>query len=236
MSRLRMQRALLAALVLVLAGLPTAGVSAVPKLSATPTAGLSPSGPTQVAVQGSGYDTSKGIYVAYCVLPPAGQPPTPCGGGADTSGDSGGSAWISDNPPRYGEGLAQPYGPGGSFSVTITVTPTIGDVDCTRTACAVVTRNDHTRTSDRSQDVFIPVSFADPSAADPDPTRAPSFAPTEPSPTAEPSAEPAPPPNPDPAASEPASQAGWVVLAVTLLLVAAGAPTAWRRRQAGANP
>jgi cobalamin biosynthesis Mg chelatase CobN len=33
-------------------------------------------------------------------------------------------------------------------------------VDCRRVSCAIVSRNDHTRTGDRSQDVVIPVTFA----------------------------------------------------------------------------
>lgn len=163
---------------------------AAPSRSASPSTGLDPAKDTTVRVRGSGYDTSKGIYVAYCVVPAAGEAPSPCGGGADTSGTSGGSVWISNDPPPYGDGLAQPYASGGSFDVRITVTPRIGDVDCTRTACAVVTRNDHTRSSDRSQDVIAPVSFADPAPApttDPEPEPDP-----EPMPDPEPTAQPTP--------------------------------------------
>ncbi|MEU1807485.1 hypothetical protein [Micromonospora aurantiaca (nom. illeg.)] len=129
------------------------------KLTVTPSAGLSRSGAT-VSVSGRGYDVGKGIYVAYCVDNGPGVLPTPCGGGADTTGSLGASHWISSNPPSYAEGLTKPYGPGGSFSVTIKVTPTIGDVDCTVRRCAVVTRADHTRAADRSQDVRVPITFA----------------------------------------------------------------------------
>ncbi|MEU7711825.1 hypothetical protein AB0B03_07760 [Micromonospora chalcea] len=143
------------------------------KLTVTPSTGLSRSGAT-VSVSGRGYDVDKGIYVAYCVDNGPGVPATPCGGGADTSGSLGASQWISSNPPSYAEGLPKPYGPGGSFSVTVKVTPTIGDVDCTVRRCAVVTRADHTRASDRSQDVRVPVTFAAgatsaPAKADPAP-------------------------------------------------------------------
>lgn len=124
--------------------------------------GLDPDGEV-VTVSGSGYDVEKGIYVAFCLMPPPGQVPTPCGGGVDLSGTSGSSAWISSNPPAYGVGLAQPYGEGGTFTVTMALSSLIGDtVDCRTVQCAVVTRSDHTRTSDRSQDVFVPVSFATP--------------------------------------------------------------------------
>lgn len=129
------------------------------RLTVSTSSGISRSGQT-VTVTGTGYDTAKGIYVGFCVDNGDGQLPTPCGGGVDTSGTGGSSHWISSNPPSYGEGLAVPYGAGGSFQVTIPLTTKIGDVDCTVRTCAVVTRADHTRSSDRGQDVRIPVSFA----------------------------------------------------------------------------
>ncbi|MEU6078340.1 hypothetical protein [Micromonospora sp. NPDC047074] len=128
-------------------------------LTATPSTGISRSGAT-VTVSGSGYDVTKGIYVAFCVDNGPGKMPSPCGGGADMTGELGASHWISSNPPAYGEGLAVPYGPGGSFRVTLKVTPKIGGVDCTTSRCAVISRADHTRTTDRSQDVRVAVTFA----------------------------------------------------------------------------
>ncbi|MFY1636330.1 hypothetical protein ACN27F_24160 [Solwaraspora sp. WMMB335] len=139
------------------------------RLTVAKSDGVSRSGET-VTVTGTGYDTDKGIYVAYCVDNGAGQLPTPCGGGVDMSGGTGSSHWISSNPPSYGEGLAVPYGPGGSFQVSIPLVTKIGDVDCTVRTCSVVTRADHTRTSDRSQDVRVPITFA--AAAAPRPTSA----------------------------------------------------------------
>jgi len=126
-------------------------------LSVSQRDGLDPAGQS-VQVSGSGYDESKGIYVAFCVTPSPGQVPTPCSGGAG----GGGSAWISSNPPPYAGGAATPYGPGGSFSVSVYVSGSIGGYDCTQVSCAVVTRNDHTLPGDRSQDVIVPVSFAVP--------------------------------------------------------------------------
>jgi len=131
------------------------------KLSVSKTRGLSRAGET-VTVSGRGYDVSKGIYVAFCVDNGAGVMPSPCGGGADMSGSSGSSSWISSNPPSYGEGLAKAYGKGGTFRVSIRVSQRIGDVDCALRGCAIVTRADHTRTSDRSQDVRVAVRFAPP--------------------------------------------------------------------------
>ncbi|MER7001468.1 hypothetical protein ABT297_00205 [Dactylosporangium sp. NPDC000555] len=150
-------------------------------LTVTPSAGLSRAGAT-VSISGQGYDVTKGIYVAYCVDNGAGAIPTPCGGGADTSGTLGASHWISSNPPSYAEGLAVPYGAGGSFTATLKVTATIGDVDCTVRRCAVITRADHTRSGDRSQDVRVPVTFTaaagTPTKAGPAPTTATTQGPT----------------------------------------------------------
>lgn len=112
-----------------------------------------------VVVRGKGFDPRVGIYVTLCAIPPAGQPPTPCGGGVNMSGTSPASVWVSSNPPPYGSGLARPYGRKGSFKVTLAVSARIGDVDCRITRCAIVTRADHTRPGDRRFDVIVPVSF-----------------------------------------------------------------------------
>jgi hypothetical protein len=136
-----------------------------PRLSVSKTAGLAPSGET-VTVSGSCFDVAKGVYVAFCVVPPPGTVPSPCGGGVDMSGANGLSHWISSNPPPQGIGLTTPYGAGGTFTVTMRPSSQLNaTVDCRRVSCAIVTRNDHTRSSDRSQDVIVPVSFA----ADPAP-------------------------------------------------------------------
>jgi hypothetical protein len=114
-----------------------------------------------LTVTGHGYDTFKGIYVAFCKEPKANRVPTPCGGGATTEGSTGASQWISSNPPPYGRGLTIPYGPDGSFTTTLHVEAQLTkQVDCRDVQCVVITRNDHTRSADRSQDVFVPVTFA----------------------------------------------------------------------------
>ncbi|MBK6762188.1 MAG: hypothetical protein IPG68_02405 [Micrococcales bacterium] len=150
--------------VLGLAGCGSAGAQPAVTASASgPTVQVAPgavlTGPATLAVTGRGFDERKGIYVAFCVQPPAGEPPSPCGGGVDTTGESGASAWVSSDPPPYGAGLAVPYGPGGSFDVQIRATAHIGDVDCREMVCGVAARADHTRTTDRTQDVFIPITF-----------------------------------------------------------------------------
>ena len=129
-------------------------------LTASQVDGLDPNGQS-VTVTGSGYDVNKGVYVTFCVVPPANTPPTPCGGGQDRSGAAATSTWISSNPPDYAAGLTTPYGAGGIFSLTLVISPKINDaVDCFSVRCAIVTRNDHTRSTDRSQDLFLPVTFA----------------------------------------------------------------------------
>jgi len=136
-----------------------------PRLVVSKTDGLAPGGET-VTVSGSCYDVNKGVYVGFCVVPPPGSMPTPCGGGIDMGGMGGLSHWISSNPPPQGVGLAVPYGPGGSFTVTVRPAQQLNaQVDCRRVRCAIVTRADHTRSSDRSMDVIIPVTFADPAPA-----------------------------------------------------------------------
>ncbi len=152
--------------VLLVGSATPAGAACAPRLVVSKTAGLSAGGEI-VTVSGSCYDVNKGVYVAFCVVPPAGSVPSPCGGGVDMSGAGGLSHWISSNPPPQGEGLTVPYGPGGSFTVTMRPAAALNaTVDCRRVSCAVVTRNDHTRSGDRSQDVIVPVTFA----VDPAPT------------------------------------------------------------------
>ncbi|WP_067491560.1 hypothetical protein [Actinomadura hibisca] len=128
-------------------------------LTVSQAAGLDAKG-AALTVTGKGYDTGKGVYVAFCKDNGPDKAPSPCGGGADTSGKTGGSQWVSSNPPPYGKGLATPYGAGGTFSVQIKISSKLSDtVDCAKDKCAVVTRADHTRASDRSQDVRVPVTF-----------------------------------------------------------------------------
>jgi len=128
-------------------------------LTVSRTTDLDPAGEA-ITVTGSGFDESKGIYVSFCVLPPPGQKPTPCAGGIDLTGSSGGTVWVTSDAPAYAAGLTTPFGPGGTFEVGITVSAVVADgFDCRVITCAVATRADHTRGDDRTADVFVPVSF-----------------------------------------------------------------------------
>lgn len=97
--------------------------------------------------------------MAVCVDNGPGKQPTPCLGGVDMSGKNGNSVWVSSNPPPYGKDLAKPYGPGGTFSVELTVTAKDEYTDCAVLKCAIVSRADHTLGADRSQDVVLPITF-----------------------------------------------------------------------------
>lgn len=183
---------------LLLAALWVAGATpaqAAPSVTVDPTTGVEDG--TTVNVSGSGFDTSKGIYIAYCVVPAGGGLPTPCGGGVDMSGSTGASVWISNDPPPYGRDLARPFDDGGSFQTSVTVSSTIGSYDCREVTCAIVTRADHLRPSDRSQDTAVVISFAEatpPPPPEPEPTPPPETPAPDPEPPVEEQPEPTEPP------------------------------------------
>ena len=129
-----------------------------PKLSVSQTTNLNPNG-TSVTVRGTGYDISKGVYVIVCTQAAPG-PQATCVGGVNIDGSSSSSVWVSSNPPGYGVGLTTPFSPDGSFTVDLVVVAKSGALDCTVVKCGVVTRSDHLRYTDRSQDVFVPITFS----------------------------------------------------------------------------
>lgn len=130
-------------------------------LTASPTTILSGGG---IKVQGAHFDETVGIYLAFCVIPPKGKLPTPCGGGINKAGIGDASYWISSNPPPYGIGLAQEFLPGGRFTRTLHVSSKIGTIDCRKVRCAITVRADHTREAERGYDIFIPITFKAPKA------------------------------------------------------------------------
>ena len=128
-----------------------------PKLSVSQTTNLNPNG-TSVTVRGSGYDISKGVYVIVCTQAAPGTQST-CVGGINIDGSSPSSVWVSSNPPSYAIGLTTAFQPDGSFNIDLLAVAKSGDLDCTLVKCGVVTRSDHLRYTDRTQDVFVPISF-----------------------------------------------------------------------------
>ena len=129
-----------------------------PKLSVSQTNSLNPNG-TSVTVRGTGYDVNKGVYVIVCTQAAPG-PQATCIGGINIDGSSSSSVWVSSNPPNYAVGLTTPFSPDGSFTVELVVVAKSGALDCTALKCGVVTRSDHLRYTDRTQDVFVPISFS----------------------------------------------------------------------------
>lgn len=126
----------------------------------------------RLVVTGSGYDGSRGIYVAICRIPEdAATKPGPCIGGVpETDGeaieegsvDYAPSNWINDDwawkllGARSYDSVAD-----GTFTAYIEVgEPVSDDLDCTVDACGLYTRNDHTAANDRVQDLHVPVGFA----------------------------------------------------------------------------
>ena len=139
---------------------PTTTTSVVvsrPKLSVSQTTNLNPSG-TSVTVRGTGFDVSKGVYVIVCSQAAPG-PQATCIGGVNIDGSSSSSVWVSSNPPNYAVGLTTPFQPDGSFTIELEIVAKSGALDCTIIRCGVVTRSDHLRYTDRTQDVFVPISF-----------------------------------------------------------------------------
>ena len=111
-----------------------------------------------LTVNGNYFDETVGIYLAFCVIPPKGKAPTPCGGGINKAGTSEASFWISSNPPPYAVGLTEEFLPGGRFTQKVKISKKIGKFDCTKVKCAITVRADHLRSNDRSSDLFIPIT------------------------------------------------------------------------------
>jgi hypothetical protein len=127
----------------------------------------------RVVVSGSGFDGSRGIYVAICVIPE--EPttkPGPCIGGvpeqeqtdaAEGTVQWAPSNWINDDwawklfGARSYDDLAD-----GTFTAYLEIGEPVGaEFDCRVEACGIYTRNDHTALNDRVQDIYLPVAFAE---------------------------------------------------------------------------
>jgi hypothetical protein len=113
---------------------------------------------TAVTVVGKGYDTKTGIYLTYCVVPKKGKRPELCGP-FDVTGQSNDSYWISNNPPIYAALFVDRFSDKGTFKLNIKVKRFIDSYDCKKLKCAVLTRADHTDSSNRSADVIVPVTI-----------------------------------------------------------------------------
>lgn len=113
---------------------------------------------TTVEVRGRGYNVKNGIYVTFCVVPKKGKKPEHCGS-YNPTGINTQAHWISSNPPFYAQILATKFGKGGTFKVSLPISSTIGEFDCTKVRCGILTRADHTNPNHRKADVIIPITF-----------------------------------------------------------------------------
>lgn len=122
-------------------------------------------------VSGTGYDPARGIYVAICAIPDdPSMKPGPCLGGVPTQDAVAApegtiqfapSNWINDDWAWKLFG-ARSYDDrdSGTFTAYLEVPPIADEnVDCGAVTCALYTRNDHTASADRVQDVYIPLGF-----------------------------------------------------------------------------
>lgn len=128
----------------------------------------------RLIVSGSGFDPSKGIYVAVCKVPDSvGGKPGPCLGGVPSTEEDGDSTagaieyaasnWVNDDWAwrLFGARSFDDRG-AGSFTAYIEIPASADEnVDCTEVRCGLYTRNDHTALEDRVQDLYVPVSFAE---------------------------------------------------------------------------
>ena len=126
----------------------------------------------RIVVSGSGFDVSRGIYVAICKIPDQlGEKPGPCLGGVPDTGAQqegqegaiqfGPSNWVNNDWAWKLFG-ARSYDDTdtGTFTAYLELpAPTDEGIDCRADACGIFTRNDHTALGDRVQDVHVPVAY-----------------------------------------------------------------------------
>lgn len=127
----------------------------------------------RLVVSGDGYDGSRGIYVAVCRVPDElDGKPGPCLGGVGSQEveefDEGVVQWAASNwineafawrlfgSRSYDDTAA------GTFTAYIEV-PAAADknLDCAIDVCGLYTRNDHTASDDRVQDLYLPLRWAE---------------------------------------------------------------------------
>lgn len=121
----------------------------------------------RLVVTGSGYNSSIGIYVAICKVPPAGEKPSPCLGGVGGEGESSGEVDWSPSTWVNNDWAWQMFGARswddsntGTFTAYLLVSdPVEENLNCLVDECAIFTRADHTAFGDRIQDIYLPVKF-----------------------------------------------------------------------------
>jgi hypothetical protein len=131
------------------------------------------SGGDRLVVSGAGFDPDLGLYVAICKVPAElDARPGPCLGGvgsqeveefeegvvqyAASNWINGAFAWRLFGARSFDDAEA------GTFTAYIELPPVADEnVDCSVDQCGLFTRNDHTAISDRVQDLYLPLRWAD---------------------------------------------------------------------------
>ncbi len=127
----------------------------------------------RLVVTGEGFDPDRGLYVAVCRVPDElDGKPGPCLGGvgsqeveefdegvvqyAASNWINGAFAWRLFGARSFDDAEA------GSFTAYIELPPVADEnVDCGVVQCGLYTRNDHTAVSDRVQDLYLPLRWAE---------------------------------------------------------------------------
>lgn len=127
----------------------------------------------RLVVTGVGYDGDRGLYVAVCKVPDEiDGKPGPCLGGVGSQEieqfEEGVVQWAPSN--WINEAFAWRLFGARGFDDTATGAftaylelPEVADenVDCAVETCGLYTRNDHTASADRVQDLYLPLRWAD---------------------------------------------------------------------------
>jgi len=128
----------LSAVALSLSGISAA--SAATTIQGGPFTNLNPAG-DKVHFGFAAFPTGKGFYFYEAVKPAAGARPTVY---------NPNQVWVSES-----QGATSPKG-----DIAVSVTSTFGTADCSKDACGIFVRLDHTAPTDMSEDQFFPISFA----------------------------------------------------------------------------
>ncbi len=120
--------------------------------TSSPLTNLNPAGAT---INGgfTKFPADKGLYIQQCNEPVAGARPTICSDSVQV--------WVSDSgAPGTVKSTS-----GIAIKPTVTITGRAGSVDCSKLACGLFFRVDHLAPTDVSEDKFLPISFAQGTAA-----------------------------------------------------------------------
>lgn len=105
-------------------------------LEVTPTEALKNG--DKVSIKGSGYAPGASIYLTQTIEQPSGT-----------------------YPSNYGESAKVTVGDDGSFTSELPVSTSFNDVDCTQTQCYIASFTAFPNLADRSNDVWVPIKFAE---------------------------------------------------------------------------